>query len=297
MSRADFERGYEQAKKDALKVCQDELDRINGMPVIVNDWTRRPSALLRCIGALSCPQAPEVEPTKPVCSTCNDTHRMSFGERDDVSCTRCPTPCERCRRPFGAPYCETTPCACSCHAKPAPSAVDIDTSDEAAWGRLYAAGNSGDATAGDYLAAVKPILDALRARAEKAEAERTAWVKNYKTVADAVARESTSADDLARQARETRAERDALAKQVAELEERAGNAGAHRDALRAQLAELQAERIPTRLADALKAWRALSERERDMAAFVLMNGTGMTGLTVARDLLRAAADETTKEKP
>jgi hypothetical protein len=50
----------------------------------------------------------------PVCSTCDDTHRMSIGGAS-VSCTRCPVPCEACRGSLTA-YCTTTPCACSCHA-------------------------------------------------------------------------------------------------------------------------------------------------------------------------------------
>lgn len=56
-----------------------------------------------------------------VCSTCNDTHRMSLGDRE-VMCTRCPTPCERCRqRTAGCgagAYCAVTPCACPCHDPP-----------------------------------------------------------------------------------------------------------------------------------------------------------------------------------
>jgi hypothetical protein len=51
----------------------------------------------------------------PVCATCNDTHSMTLGERE-VMCTRCPTPCEKCRsRPPPGPYCQTTPCDCPCH--------------------------------------------------------------------------------------------------------------------------------------------------------------------------------------
>jgi hypothetical protein len=51
----------------------------------------------------------------PVCSTCKDTHSMPLNGTE-VMCTRCPVPCERCRRqdPQG-PYCATTPCACGCH--------------------------------------------------------------------------------------------------------------------------------------------------------------------------------------
>lgn len=61
---------------------------------------------------------PEGLPTisAPTCSTCNDTHSMTQGDRD-VMCTRCPVPCGLCRsKPQGA-YCATTPCTCPCHAR------------------------------------------------------------------------------------------------------------------------------------------------------------------------------------
>lgn len=64
---------------------------------------------------------------EPVCSTCNDTHRMWLGERGYVMCTRCPSPCQRCRAGGDGPYCETTPCACDCHgatAQPRPTTND-----------------------------------------------------------------------------------------------------------------------------------------------------------------------------
>jgi hypothetical protein len=58
----------------------------------------------------------------PVCAACSDTRVMALGDRS-VPCTRCPTPCERCRR---AAYCAETPCRCACHAKPdAPEAKCI----------------------------------------------------------------------------------------------------------------------------------------------------------------------------
>jgi hypothetical protein len=60
-----------------------------------------------------------------VCDTCNDTHTMplhdSSGNVRDVMCTRCPTPCEKCRGRTpgggGGPYCAKTPCACACHVR------------------------------------------------------------------------------------------------------------------------------------------------------------------------------------
>jgi hypothetical protein len=52
----------------------------------------------------------------PVCSTCNDTHAMTLGDRT-VMCTRCPTPCQSCRAGGVGPFCGSTPCTCECHAK------------------------------------------------------------------------------------------------------------------------------------------------------------------------------------
>lgn len=56
---------------------------------------------------------------KPVCDVCNDTHRMTrtkdCGDRYEVMCTSCPAPCRACRSGGNGPFCETTPCACSCH--------------------------------------------------------------------------------------------------------------------------------------------------------------------------------------
>lgn len=48
---------------------------------------------------------------EPVCATCNDSRRMSLGERE-VLCTRCPRPCENCR---SGGYCRVPRCACKCH--------------------------------------------------------------------------------------------------------------------------------------------------------------------------------------
>ena len=55
------------------------------------------------------------------CTTCGDTHRMGFGDRE-VPCTRCPTPCDECR--VGA-YCATVPCACGCHRMAPATATDL----------------------------------------------------------------------------------------------------------------------------------------------------------------------------
>lgn len=50
------------------------------------------------------------------CTTCNDTHKMPFGERT-VMCTHCPAPCSSCARGGGVPYCAHTPCDCACHRR------------------------------------------------------------------------------------------------------------------------------------------------------------------------------------
>ena len=49
-----------------------------------------------------------------MCSTCNDTHLMSYGE-DRVMCTRCPVPCQKCRAGGTGAFCGKTPCECQCH--------------------------------------------------------------------------------------------------------------------------------------------------------------------------------------
>jgi hypothetical protein len=51
-----------------------------------------------------------------ICKTCNDTHWMMLGD-DRVMCTRCPVPCQQCRRFGNGPYCEVTPCSCRCHVE------------------------------------------------------------------------------------------------------------------------------------------------------------------------------------
>jgi hypothetical protein len=56
----------------------------------------------------------------PICSRCNDTHRMPasdpgpFGDGTWM-CTGCPVPCQRCRGGGNGPYCANTPCSCECH--------------------------------------------------------------------------------------------------------------------------------------------------------------------------------------
>lgn len=50
----------------------------------------------------------------PVCSTCDDTHRMTLRDRE-VMCTFCPFPCQACRAGGNGPFCSSTPCGCECH--------------------------------------------------------------------------------------------------------------------------------------------------------------------------------------
>ncbi len=52
--------------------------------------------------------------TAPICSACNDTHRMK--SRPEWACTSCPSPCQKCRQGGTGAFCEKTPCACACHA-------------------------------------------------------------------------------------------------------------------------------------------------------------------------------------
>jgi hypothetical protein len=59
-------------------------------------------------------QARWPSPDAPICSACNDTHRMKT--RPEWACTSCPTPCQKCRQGGNGPFCEKTPCACTCHA-------------------------------------------------------------------------------------------------------------------------------------------------------------------------------------
>lgn len=57
-------------------------------------------------------------PKKYTCSACKDTHLVDDSRYDQqIMCTRCPSPCEKCRGGNGrSPYCKTTPCYCPCHA-------------------------------------------------------------------------------------------------------------------------------------------------------------------------------------
>ncbi len=54
----------------------------------------------------------------PICSVCNDTHRVPAPEDrgGEWMCTSCPVPCQACRAGGTGPFCEKAPCACACHA-------------------------------------------------------------------------------------------------------------------------------------------------------------------------------------
>ncbi len=58
---------------------------------------------------------------KPVCSHCNDTHRMLLEEQGrEVMCTHCPTPCQACRKDGNGAYCAEAQCPCACHVLKVP---------------------------------------------------------------------------------------------------------------------------------------------------------------------------------
>lgn len=69
----------------------------------------------------------------PICATCNDTHQMLMLDAPPrlVMCTRCPTPCQLCRQGGNGPYCERTPCSCSCHRKADAPASGVDRVEKA----------------------------------------------------------------------------------------------------------------------------------------------------------------------
>lgn len=61
-------------------------------------------------------QQEKARPMTPVCETCSDTHKMDL-HGATVMCTRCPLPCQECRQNGTGPFCESTPCSCTCHKK------------------------------------------------------------------------------------------------------------------------------------------------------------------------------------
>lgn len=80
-----------------------------------------------------CPHPFHASPTAlppaaaPVCRMCKDTHALTNEETGITRmCTFCPVPCQLCRINGNGPYCTTTPCECSCHAK-ASKNLDAET--------------------------------------------------------------------------------------------------------------------------------------------------------------------------
>lgn len=63
---------------------------------------------------LNCPWCRNTGRRVIACTTCDDTHRMTLGDRE-VMCTRCPVPCHVCRVNGNGAFCSTTPCVCGCH--------------------------------------------------------------------------------------------------------------------------------------------------------------------------------------
>ena len=50
------------------------------------------------------------------CTNCNDTHMVELdGEGRQVMCTRCPVPCDYCRKNGRGAYCTEVKCSCACH--------------------------------------------------------------------------------------------------------------------------------------------------------------------------------------
>lgn len=309
--RAAFVAGYELAREDAAKACE----RWFGCTSLGAD--------IRKLTPPASPPAPEASGDKaaaPVCSTCNDTHRMPFGEdHADVMCTRCPTPCRRCRAGGNGPYCATTPCACLCHLSAAfidgmRPAVERQRAEQ--YGNTKPAPSTADTLPTPVVpddVSAEARIAGLLTRAEKAEAD----LFNARTGHEA----------MRQQRDETKADRDALrtrlaASLAAEHEAQAHASRLDREheasvrrwqetvaAVRKQVDELQAERaqyynvfgMAPALRVALSKWLALSEEQRgyaiyqldDICADLAKEGDDRANDTAAirraTDLLRAAS--------
>lgn len=101
------------------------------------------NAVNAAIEALAAKPVEPSAPAMPVCLRCDDTHVMTIGSEGDeqeVGCTGCPTPCQKCRVGGTGPYCETTPCSCLCHA---PSAAKCKTCGGSRWGRCLGEDDDG----------------------------------------------------------------------------------------------------------------------------------------------------------
>lgn len=57
----------------------------------------------------------------PICTACNDSHKMIVLDHYEQECTQmctgCPLPCQKCRAGGNGPYCTNTPCDCGCHSQ------------------------------------------------------------------------------------------------------------------------------------------------------------------------------------
>lgn len=108
----------------------------------------------------------------PVCAACNDTHvYWSATAERELMCTRCPRPCEVCRRGAdGIPgaYCNQTPCSCACHRPKSGTAVSADV--PALLAEIRTLTESRDAM---RAAIVESLVESLAAALEGAE-----WMKS-----------------------------------------------------------------------------------------------------------------------
>lgn len=86
-------------------------------------------------------------PSRQICKTCKDTHRVPapegktgpFGD-ETWMCTDCPIPCQECRAGRNGPYCERTPCKCDCHSshyryRDLPNQSKSEEDAECCWGK------------------------------------------------------------------------------------------------------------------------------------------------------------------
>lgn len=114
--------------------------------------------------------------TKPVCETCNDTHRMLMTSIErEVMCTACPVPCGKCREGGRGAYCEQTPCACDCH-EPKEKRVTKPVPNER---ELLAYLLREDTSAADCYANLADYVAAHEAAAyQRAIADVCAWLRN-----------------------------------------------------------------------------------------------------------------------
>jgi hypothetical protein len=87
-----------------------------------HDWAEACEAARAALSPATAAEEQKPVRPSPVCSNCNDTHWVSVEDGPDQMCTRCPTPCQRCRAGGTGSYCATTPCDCECHQKHAPAA-------------------------------------------------------------------------------------------------------------------------------------------------------------------------------